>query len=440
MQLSESHEPLPTPHEALPLEIFRILFESAPGLYLVLNPDLVIVAVTDAYLQATMTKREEILGRWIFDVFPDNPDELDATGVRNLRASLERVKQELVADTMAVQKYDIRRPQAEGGTFEERYWSPVNSPVFDAQHQLSYIIHRVEDVTAFIASKRQSQEQQQQTEDLQRQKERMEAEIYERAQQLQAANARLRELEQRKDMFFGMASHELKTPLTMIQATLQFAQRLLKKAQKEEHSLARCQQVIQEVEKLLERGLHQIAIQTRLVNDLLDLARIQNNKLDLSLSLCDLVILAREVVTDLQRTMSARTIQVDLPPENMLLVFADRDRIEQVINNYLTNALKYSSEDKPVNVGLSSDEIQVRLWVQDQGPGLSPQKQQQVWHCFYQVPEIAVRSGSTTGLGLGLYICSVIIRHHGGQVGVESEEGKGSTFWFTLPRAEKVLS
>src|SRR6185436_1872872 len=91
---------------------FQVLFESAPGLYLVLSPDLTIVAASDAYLRATMTQRAEILGRAIFDVFPDNPADPSADGVRNLRASLERVLRTRAPDAMAVQKYDIRRPEA----------------------------------------------------------------------------------------------------------------------------------------------------------------------------------------------------------------------------------------------------------------------------------------------------------------------------------------
>ena len=108
---------------------FGRLFQFSPGCYLVLAPDLTIVAVSDAYLRATMTKREEIIHRGIFDVFPDNPDDPGATGVTNLRASLGQVRADLRPDVMAVQKYDIRRPESEGGGFEERHWSPVNSPV-----------------------------------------------------------------------------------------------------------------------------------------------------------------------------------------------------------------------------------------------------------------------------------------------------------------------
>ncbi len=171
---------------------FRTLFESAPGLYLVLMPDFTIVAVSDAYLRATMTKREEILGRRIFDVFPDNPDDPSATGVQNLKASLESVLQNRVADTMAVQKYDIRRPESEGGGFEEKYWSPMNSPIFGENEEIAYIIHRAEDVTEFVRLKQLGIEQHKLTEELQAQTQQMEAEIFLRAQELQDVNRQLR--------------------------------------------------------------------------------------------------------------------------------------------------------------------------------------------------------------------------------------------------------
>jgi PAS domain-containing protein len=116
---------------------FRALFESAPGCCLVLDPELMIVAVSDAYLHATMTRRENILGRGLFEVFPDNPDDPEATGVGNLRASLDRARHHRVPDTMAVQQYDIRRPDAEGGGFEIRYWSPLNTPVLGQTGSLS---------------------------------------------------------------------------------------------------------------------------------------------------------------------------------------------------------------------------------------------------------------------------------------------------------------
>ncbi|HEY1386447.1 MAG TPA: PAS domain-containing protein [Dongiaceae bacterium] len=129
---------------------FRALFEGAPNLYLVLMSDLTIVAVSDAYCRATMTSRDSILGRGLFDVFPDNPDDPAASGVNNLRASLTRVLQFRRPDAMAVQKYDIRRPASEGGGFEVRHWAPLNTPVLNAAGEVAWIIHRVEDVTDLV--------------------------------------------------------------------------------------------------------------------------------------------------------------------------------------------------------------------------------------------------------------------------------------------------
>ena len=106
---------------------YQKIFESAPALFLLLAADesFPILDASDAYLRATYTERDVIVGRSLFEVFPDNPEDLGATGAANLRSSLNRVLAEGRPDTMAVQKYDIRRPASEGGGFEERYWSPV---------------------------------------------------------------------------------------------------------------------------------------------------------------------------------------------------------------------------------------------------------------------------------------------------------------------------
>jgi PAS domain S-box-containing protein len=136
---------------------YRALFESAPGSYLVLTPDdYTIVAVSDAYLRATMTTRAEIMGRTIFDVFPDDPADPTADGVGLVRASLERVRASGETDVMAVLRFPVARPEAAGGGFEERFWSPVNAPVTGPDGELAYIIHRAEDVTEYVRNKRDS--------------------------------------------------------------------------------------------------------------------------------------------------------------------------------------------------------------------------------------------------------------------------------------------
>jgi len=137
---------------------FGLLFRSLPGCYLVLDRDLKIVAASEAYVDATKVDYPAIVGRHVFDVFPDNPDDLGTKTVKASRASFESVIADGRADTMPVQKHDIRRPEAEGGGYEERYWSPTNSPVLDAKGRVVYVLHQVEDVTDQVYLERRAQE------------------------------------------------------------------------------------------------------------------------------------------------------------------------------------------------------------------------------------------------------------------------------------------
>lgn len=174
---------------------FRRIFETLPGLYLILSPAFRIVAASDAYLRATNTTRDGVVGRDIFDVFPDNPDDPEASGVQNLRASLERVLVERVAQPMAVQRYDIRRADAATG-FEERYWAPVNAPVFGADGDVCCIIHRVEDATEAVRFQSAAVERERVAAEFHVQRAELRSEIAERQQELvdqERASAELRE-------------------------------------------------------------------------------------------------------------------------------------------------------------------------------------------------------------------------------------------------------
>ena len=183
---------------------FQLLFEQCPGLFLVLAPDpcFTILAVTDAYLRATGSTRAALLGQGVFEAFPDNPSDRQANGVENLRASLERVIAARKPDRMAVQKYDIRRlADHPEGEFEERYWSPLNTPVFSSTGELQYILHQVEDVTDIILPALRREEERSESEDRSR---RTEAELQRRTREVEAAlqrlaalNQELRESEQR---------------------------------------------------------------------------------------------------------------------------------------------------------------------------------------------------------------------------------------------------
>jgi signal transduction histidine kinase len=181
------------------------------------------------------------------------------------------------------------------------------------------------------------------------------------------------------------------------------------------------------------RARQQAARLERLVNELLDVSRVRAGKLDLQLQPTDLAALVREAVDEQRQVHPERALVFQLPPERRVPVVADTDRLEQVVTNYLTNALKYSRAACPVEVGLEVDERQARVWVRDQGPGLPPEEQERIWERFHRAKGIEVQSGSGIGLGLGLHICRTIVERHQGQVGVESTSGTGSTFWFSLP-------
>jgi hypothetical protein len=138
---------------------FRLFFESSPGLYLLLSTDLTILAATDAYLEATLTDREQIVGRYLFDIFPDNPEDKETNAVDNMQASIDRVLKNKAPDTWADQRHDVRRPPSGGGGFETRYWRPTNYPVFDSKGEVKYILHSVENVTEFVNLKEKGSEE-----------------------------------------------------------------------------------------------------------------------------------------------------------------------------------------------------------------------------------------------------------------------------------------
>ncbi|MBA2286344.1 MAG: PAS domain-containing protein, partial [Ktedonobacteraceae bacterium] len=263
----------------------------------------------------------------------------------------------------------------------------------------------------------------------------------------------LHEAHRRMDEFLGLASHELKTPITAIKGNVQLAARRVKTVeailadadivmgqdlQATARATTQLHQALTTAQELLIRTNGQIDRLVRLVNDLLDVSRIQAQRLELLLEHYNLVTLLQEVVED-HRNMAPpeRTISLVVHAGDPLPVVADADRIRQVVTNYLTNALKYSETSRPVVVTLDMpDAHTARVSVHDEGPGLSTEHQQRVWERFYRVPGIEVQTGSGVGLGVGLYICHTIIERHHGTVGVESTPGKGSTFWFTLPLAD----
>jgi signal transduction histidine kinase/ActR/RegA family two-component response regulator len=417
---------------------YRALFESVPGLYLVLSPELVILDATNTYLAATLTRREQIIGRPLFEVFPDNPDDPAATGVNNLRASLQRVVSERVADAMAVQKYDIPLPPEQGGGFEQRYWSPFNAPVLGQNGELLYILHRVEDVSSLMRLKQEGDARHRVTEELLTRTEQMEQEIYLRAQQLQDANRKLRlaneELAQRdklKSDFFANMSHELRTPLNAIIGMNQ----LLLGTELESRQREMVQTARSSGEFLLQ-----------IINDILDLSKIESGHLELNHQPFDLRACLQESLGLVTTKAIENHIHLSSSVEAGVptVLVSDVSRLRQVLVNLLTNAVKFTRDGRVevriARAGLRPDgrhEIQVA--VSDTGIGIPRERLARLFSAYSQVD--ASVSQVYGGTGLGLSICKRLVEHLGGSLSVESEPGKGSTFYFSFlaPVAEVAM-
>ena len=222
---------------------------------------------------------------------------------------------------------------------------------------------------------------------------------------------------QKIDEFMGVVSHELKTPVTSVKAFTQVLQNRFIQAGDAASAL------------LLGKMDAQINKLTNLIEDLLDTTKIENGKLQFNEGYFDFNELVEEIIEEIQRTSEKHTIEkFGVTQEE---VYGDRDRIGQVLINMLTNAIKYSSNMMTIVVTVAADTMQVTLSVRDFGLGIAKEKQKQVFERFYRVNDGA--HNTVPGIGLGMYISAEIIKRQGGQIWLESEAGKGSTFYFSLP-------
>ena len=229
-------------------------------------------------------------------------------------------------------------------------------------------------------------------------------------------------LERQKDEFVGIASHELKTPLTSLKILAQLLGRKLRASgdPRDQEQAARMDVSITRME--------------RLISDLLDVSLMQEGRLALSQRPTDLGALCAEAVNE-QRLLTQRTITYSGPDGAPLMVYADPERIYQVVINLLSNALKYSPAKEPVAVRAYGLGAECVVSVHDHGSGVPPEAIDHIFDRFFRVPGMQVQSGSGVGLGLGLNISREIINRHDGRIWVESKLGHGSTFSFALPRS-----
>lgn len=383
---------------------FRRLFESVPGLYLALSPDLRIVAVSNAYLDATLTRRDDIIGKGIFEVFPDNPDDPNADGVHNLRASLTRVQQHKIADAMPAQKYDIPTPGSE--VFEERYWSPLNLPVLDDNQQLQYIIHRVVDITELVKLKGQGSD-----EEMAKVIREQNMALNKAKNELSNALAKEKELNELKSRFLTMASHEFRTPLSTIISSAYLSS----------------QYKTTDQETLREKHLQRIVSSVQLLNDVLDdflsLGKIEEGKLVATFALFDTRQLIENTIHDLQSTLKTGQV-ITYKHSGAETILLDPNLLKHIVMNLISNAKKFSQEGSVIEItsGLTADEF--TLSVKDSGIGISEQDQQHLFSRFFR----GSNAVNIQGTGLGLHIVTKYAEMMKGTITCHSKLNVGTEF------------
>jgi PAS domain S-box-containing protein len=220
-----------------------------------------------------------------------------------------------------------------------------------------------------------------------------------------------------KDEFIGIASHEMKNPLTTVKAYMQLL--------KDKFALAK------DIQKYVSRSYDQVSRLEKLIGDMLNTSSIDSGNLKLNISRFDLQSMVKETIENLKHIHCKH--KIGLASDDRVMIDGDRDRLEQVIVNYVTNAMRYSPEGSEITVTVKRVNDEAEVCVKDHGRGISKTDQAKVFGRFFRSEESGKKAG---GLGLGLYIVKGIINQHKGEVAVESELGKGSRFYFRIPMAQ----
>ncbi len=395
---------------------FWRLLDALPEPYLVVTPDLKIITASEAYTKATMTTLAGIVGRELFQVFPDNPEESDPTGMSNLRASFERVLSTSAPDTMAIQKYDIRRSD---GVFEERYWVPTNSPVLGPDRKIEYLIHRVEDVTEFV---RHQPERLAGATPLHIAQ--MEAKVFKSSQRLQLANRQLEASNKELEAFTYSVSHDLRAPLRGIDGYVRMLE-------EDYGSLLDA-----EGRRLIGVVSSEARRMGRLIDSLLAFSRLGRRHMEqIPVDMTGLAQAAFESVC-ISPTSTIRFELTPLPP-----AIGDLAMLRQVFFNLLSNAVKFSrnAPNPLIEVGSLSDSPTAEplhfgeslYYVRDNGAGFDERYREKLFGVFQRLHSEAEFEGT----GVGLAIVQRIVGRHGGRVWAEGRVGAGATFYFTLAKS-----
>jgi signal transduction histidine kinase len=397
---------------------FEVIFKSCPGLYLILDTQFTIIAASQAYLEATLTNKEDAFNKNIFDVFPDDPNDPNdpnANGASLLRASLQSVLVHKKKNIMALQKYDIRNAK---NFFEERYWSPINYPVFDSNENIKYILHCVVDVTESVKLKKENI---------------LNFQISTNGNSENYHFEKVRQSQRMEAMgqLAGGVAHDFNNILATITLT---SEMLLGNSNLPEFAKSGLKTILKGSESA-----------TSLTRQLLSFSRKQ--------TLQPKVLNINKILTQM-KVLLYRTISEDLElklelAENLRNTLVDYGQIEQIVMNLVVNArdalssggqITIKTADVTLTKLMSHGHMKVEpgnyvmLSVQDNGIGMDATTQARIFEPFFTTKEIG------RGTGLGLATVYGIVYQNKGTIWVYSEPNRGSTFKIYFPVSYENLS
>lgn len=414
---------------------YQKLFVELPGFYIILSTDLTIMDVSEKLTKAAGIHRLDMIGKNLFVVFPENPDDVIADGQSNLKYSLNYVLKNKTAHTMAVQRYDVKNQE---GIFEERYWCPINKPVLDENDEVLYIIHRVEEVTDFVQLSEVSQKTVQQNNKLESQIERMKIEIIKRTKELEKLNAQLDEkvslrtqhleeanktigknvvalTHQKKQLedFCNIISHNLRAPLVNISMLVEM---VAENSTNEENiifleKLDKAAKNLNETFNELVESI-QITQDTEIPYEEIELESFTNNIID-------------SLQGEINKTQAIIKMDFSQAPKLCYPI----NYMRSILQNLISNSLKYSSPERrpiiKINSQIKNDSVIISI--SDNGLGLDLNKHSEnlfkIRKVFHNHP---------AAKGFGLFITKSQVTALGGKIWVESQPDVGSTFHVEL--------
>ena len=414
---------------------YEKLFVELPGLYIILSTDLTILDVSEKLTKAAGINRLDMIGKNLFVVFPENPEDATADGPSNLKHSLNYVLTHKTAHTMAVQRYDVKN---QDGVFEQRYWSPINKPVFDANGEVQCIIHRVEEVTDFVQLAEESEKTIQQNSLLESQIERMKIEIIKRSKELEKLNAQLDEkvaqrtlhleeanktigkniaalTHQKKQLedFCNIISHNLRAPLVNISMLVEM---VAENTTNEENIIFL--EKLDKAAKNLNETFNELVESIQITQD----TEIPHEEIELE-------SFTNGIIDSLQGEINKTQAIIELDFHKAPKLSFPVNYMRSILQNLISNSLKYSSPERRPIIKISSQPSKdsIILSISDNGLGLDLEKHSEnlfkIRKVFHNHP---------AAKGFGLFITKSQVTALGGKIWVESQPDVGSTFHVEL--------